>query len=121
MGKPTRLAEEHVRALDRLSKRPELAQFYLAEGTAIAAHLEHQQSLDLDFFSARPDVDLELPKRAARSVFGEVRVLRETDASVHLVCDGTPIDFVRYPYPLLEPPGPGRAVSLLLGSWISRS
>jgi hypothetical protein len=54
MGEPTGLADEHRRALDRLSRCPP-----------------------------------------------------ETDASVRLRCDGTPTDFVRYPYPPLEPPKVG--------------
>jgi nucleotidyltransferase AbiEii toxin of type IV toxin-antitoxin system len=107
MGEPAGLAKEHQRALDRLTKSPEIRAFYLAGETAIAVHLRHRQSLDLDFFSLAPSADLDRIKTAVRGDFADVRVVRETDASLHLVCDGTPIDFVSYPYPLLEAPATG--------------
>ena len=57
MGQPARLAEEQLRALDRLSKRPEIDRFYLAGETAVAIHLGHRRSFDLDFFSVSGDSD----------------------------------------------------------------
>jgi hypothetical protein len=51
MAESTGLAPEFRRALDRLSRLPELRGYYLAGGTAVAMHLGHRQSLDLDFFS----------------------------------------------------------------------
>ncbi len=91
--------------------------FYLAGGTAIAMHLRHRTSLDLDLFSVRPDEDLEAAKSAIRGAFAQAETVRQTDAAVQLLCDGTPIDLVRYPYPLLRPPsreGSGIAVAGLL-------
>jgi len=41
-----------------------------------------------------------------------VEVRAETDAALRLLCDGLPIDFVRYPYPLLEPPTAAFGVQL---------
>ncbi len=52
MGKPTGLAKEQRRALDRLKTVPGLKNFYLAGGGGIAYHLKHRRSLDLDLFSA---------------------------------------------------------------------
>jgi hypothetical protein len=49
MEKPNLLAPEQLRALDLLSRVPALDGYYLAGGTAIALHLGHRQSLDLDF------------------------------------------------------------------------
>ena len=107
MGEPTGLADDHRRALDRLSRCAPIAGFYLAGGTAIAIHLHHRQSLDLDFFSIDAHADLEAVKSAARVAFQDVQVVAESDASVQLRCDGPPTDFVRYPYPPLEPPKVG--------------
>jgi hypothetical protein len=94
-----------------------MAGFYLAGGTAIALHLGHRISRDLDFFSLSPDTELEAAKAAVRAAFDEAQTVRQTDAAVQLLCDGTPIDLVRYPYPLLQPPprdAPGIAVAGLL-------
>ena len=104
MADPTRLPRSQRRALDRLSAVPSIGGFYLAGGTAIALQLGHRTSLVLDFFSLGPDVDLEAAKAAIRGAFDEAETVGQTDAAVHLLCDGTPIDLVRYPYPLLRPP-----------------
>jgi hypothetical protein len=104
MAEPARLAEEQRRALDRLSTRDELAAFYLAGGSAIALHLGHRVSLDLDFFSLQPEVDLEPVAAAAGRVFDRCEVVARTDVTVQLLCDEARIDFVRYPYPLLDAP-----------------
>ena len=58
MADTSRLPEPQRRALDRLKAVPTMAEFYLAGGTAVAVHLGHRISRDLDFFSVRPDVDL---------------------------------------------------------------
>ncbi len=106
MGDRTGLSDKQSSALDRLSRLPLLGDFYLAGGTAIAVHLGHRSSLDLDFFSRGPVADLDALKRAIEQVFDRVEVRAQTDVSLHLLCDGLPIDFVRYPYPPLEAPEP---------------
>lgn len=103
MAETVRLPEPLQRTLDRLSGLTELSDFYLADGTAVAAHLRHRVSRDLDFFSRRPDVSLEPIKRAVFALDATARVLTETDAALHLRLAGAPVDFVRYPYPPSEP------------------
>ena len=104
MGNTPGLSDEQRCALDRLSKLPVMAEFYLAGGTAFGIHLAHRASADLDFFSRTPHADFDVIKRALGDCFGRVEVRTQTDSSLHLLCDGLPIDFVRYPYPLLDPP-----------------
>jgi hypothetical protein len=112
MGEATGLSDEQRRALDHLSKLPILAGFYLAGGTALGIHLGHRRSVDLDFFSRTPNADLDATKREVERCFDRVEVRAQTDASLHLLCDGLPIDFVRYPYPPLEPPAEAFGVGL---------
>lgn len=104
MGDAPNLSNEQRRALDRLSKLPKISEFYLAGGAALGIHLGHRRSADLDFFSRTPSADLDAVKRAVESCFDRVEVRAETDVALHLLCDGLPIDFVRYAYPPLEPP-----------------
>ncbi len=104
MGEAPTLSKNQRRALDRLSQLPVMASFYLAGGTALGIHLAHRRSADLDFFSRTPTADFGQVKVAVQKGFDHVEVLAETDAALHLLCDGLPVDFVRYPYPLLEPP-----------------
>lgn len=107
MGKPSRVAQAQLRALDRLRSVEALADFYLAGGTAIAFHLGHRQSLDLDLFSKTLDVDLDAVRAAVMEALPSTKVLGATDASLRVRCDDTPVDIVRYAYPPLDPPTPG--------------
>ena len=117
MADTSRLPEAQRRALDRLKSVAGMADFYLAGGTAVAVHLGHRVSLDLDFFSVRPDVDLDAVRDSIRRTFAEASTVAQTDAAVQLLCDGAPIDLVRYPYPPLrsiERTSDGLAVASLL-------
>lgn len=104
MGEASTLSKSQRRALDRLSHLPVMASFYLAGGTALGIHLAHRRSADLDLFSRTPSADFGHVKSAVQAAFDHVEVLTETDAALHLLCDGLPVAFVRYPYPLLEAP-----------------
>ncbi len=109
MAKTAHLAKEQLRALDRLKQLPGIDRFYLAGATAIAWHLGHRRSLDLDLFSLSGRAPLQLIQRASSKLRG-VRVLEGSDVVVALDVDGVPVDLVKYAFPLLEPPllGPRR-------------
>jgi hypothetical protein len=115
MGAPAGLAEELRRALDRLSLAPELEQYYLAGGTAIGLHLGHRRSRDLDFFSLSPQADLDALRASIVSRGEGVQVVQQTDVTLRLLCDGAPVDFVRYRYLPLEPLAPGPSGVALAG------
>jgi hypothetical protein len=104
MGRATGLAPSQRRALGELSALPAVGRFYLAGGAAIAVHLDHRRSLDLDLFSLQAEADLLGLARAAAHVLSDLRVLSVTDASLRMEAGGLPIDVVRYPYALLERP-----------------
>jgi hypothetical protein len=107
MGKPTGLAKEQRRALDRLKGIQGIDRFYLAGGSAIAIHLHHRRSLDLDLFSLSPDVNLGVVLDSFRAALPDVKVLGMTDAALRVMIAGVPVDLVRYPYPPLTRPEPG--------------
>ncbi len=101
MGRSTGVSPVQRRTLDRLSRLPPLREYYLAGGTAIAAHLGHRRSLDLDLFSRKPGTDLESPRRAIINEFDNAAVVDASDVTVRMQVDGMPLDLVRYPYPLV--------------------
>lgn len=101
------LAPEQLRALGELSRVPELGRFYLAGGSAVAAHLNHRRSVDLDLFSRDESVDLARLGRRLIPLLGSAEVVSLTDVTLTLRCGDLAIDLVAYPYPLLEEPGPG--------------
>ena len=100
------LSEEQRRTLDRLRAASERLGLYLAGGTAIAIHLGHRTSRDLDLFSREPNLDLERV-RSDLVELANSEVISISDATLALRVDGVPVDVVRYPYPLLNPTWPG--------------
>jgi hypothetical protein len=107
VGKSSKLAPEQRRALACLSKVPELSAFYLAGGTAVAHHLQHRTSADLDLFSHSVDVELDAVGRGALQVLDDGELVAATDATLTLRAGTVEVDIVRYPYPLLEGTSPG--------------
>lgn len=112
MGRKSVLAAAQRRALARLSALPIAQQLYLAGGTAVALHLDHRRSLDLDFFSRGDNLDLERARREITDAGARVEVIAQSDATLHLRLEGADVDIVRYRYPLLEPPSPIEGVTV---------
>src|SRR5438445_13169078 len=108
MAESHELAEDQRRALDRLKPSVERLGLYLAGGTALSFHLGHRVSRDVDLFSQDPNLDLE-SARSAFALLPEFEVDSLTDATLRFRIGTVPVDLVRYPYPLLNPPasGPG--------------
>lgn len=77
--------------------------FYLAGGTAVALHLDHRRSYDLDFFTLGRDFPADLPRRELMHL-GELSVLHEGAGTFVGTLDEVRISFFVYPYPLLESP-----------------
>jgi len=111
MAAPTGLAARQLRALDRLGNVPGLRRFYLAGGSAIAYHLQHRRSVDIDLFSDGPEEDLASLRAAIVAELDAVEVVARSDAALKLKLEGTEVDLVRYPYSTLTPPAPGRGAT----------
>lgn len=105
MGNRPPMADSHRAALARLKHAHALEGVYLAGGTAVAWHLGHRTSLDLDLFGypGGPDLDRLLDLVQAMP---DARVLGRSDATLRFQLAGLPIDVVRYPYAPLDPPTP---------------
>jgi hypothetical protein len=106
MAKPTELPENQRSALDNLKPLGERLGLYLAGGTALAFHLGHRVSRDLDLFSLGPNLDLASARARAAEINGS-EVLSLTDATLRFRVSGVPVDIVRCPYPLLNAPCQG--------------
>ena len=92
MGNPPRLARDQQRALGRLRRLRELKRFYLAGGTAVASHLGHRASMDLDLFS----IDGSAVRAGLERAFPSMRVLGESSAVLKIQLGATLVDIVRY-------------------------
>ncbi|MEK9151396.1 MAG: nucleotidyl transferase AbiEii/AbiGii toxin family protein [Patescibacteria group bacterium] len=95
------LAPETRRVLEKISTRSFIEDFYLVGGTALALHLGHRESIDLDFFSAQ-DFSLEKLKKAV-VVLGRYRLTNEEAGTLDGMLDDVKLTFIRYEYPLLFP------------------
>lgn len=90
------------RALELLSSAGILQDFYLAGGTALALHLGHRLSEDLDFFSPASVDTLMLKQRLDE--LGDLQVLEERWGTLHGIFQETKVSFLYYRYPLLFAP-----------------
>lgn len=105
LGNVAPLTPAQHRALARLKKAGVLESVYLAGGVGIAVHLGHRRSVDLDFFSLRPDLDITGLAERLRAVGATTVAL--TDATLSARIGSVPIDVVRYPYKTLAAFGRG--------------
>lgn len=74
--------------------------FYLAGGTALALHIGHRRSIDLDWFT-RDAFDATALTHTLQRV-GRFTLNERTVGTLHGTLDGTRVTFLQYPYPLLE-------------------
>lgn len=95
------LAPETSRVLDTIKKERFIGDFYLAGGTALALHLGHRESIDLDFFSP-DDFSLETLKKDISSI-GRYTLTNEEEGTLDGILDGVKLTFLRYEYPRLYP------------------
>lgn len=98
---PETLAPETRRVLEKISTLIFPKDFYLVGGTALALHLGHRESIDLDFFSPQ-DFSLEKLKKAV-AVLGRYRLTNEEAGTLDGMLDDVKLTFIRYEYPLLFP------------------
>ena len=99
MTEPDSITSEQRQALAKLA--PLLQDgFYLVGGVAIAAHLSHRTSRDLDLFATRDPTVLQ----AELDHVPGVAIASRAPGTLHLKVDGIPVSLIEYRYPLLAPP-----------------
>ena len=89
------LAELRSRKLEFLN------QFYLSGGTALSLQLGHRESEDLDFFS-ETDFETLIIEQELEKV-GKLESRETFKNTLNCVLRGVKLQFLGYPYPLLEP------------------
>ena len=88
--------------IEEIASLPEIANFYLTGGTALSLQLGHRESEDLDFFSFI-DFQPELIQQSLLSIspLESVQIERGT---LNVFLKGVKLQFLYYPYSLLEVP-----------------
>ena len=95
--------------LKELQAVPELSGLRLVGGTALALHLGHRKSVDLDLFGA---FDPSVSMRSRVLERGHVVDGPESGTVQTLRIDGVKVDFVNYPYGWLQEPVTENGMSL---------
>jgi len=98
---PEVISSEVADTAKHLAEVKTLRSFYLAGGTALALHLGHRRSGDLDLFSPRPFNEDALI--AAVQGLPKLSVLSKSNQTVYLHISGTKVSFIEYDYPMLFP------------------
>ena len=83
-------------------KNPDwLHDFYLTGGTALSLFLGHRESEDLDWFTENNFDPIKL--QAKIEVFGKLEGTEISEGTLNTSLTGIKLQFLEYPYPLLEP------------------
>lgn len=97
-------------ALEKIKNISNLKDFYLSGGTALSLQLGHRESEDLDFFTRIPfDPQLLQQKLSQCGELGNVMIDEET---LNVFVDGVKLQFLHYPYNLLEEFIPWNGINL---------
>lgn len=99
---PAIIAPETFRLIQQLQALPELKDFYLVGGTALALQLGHRNSIDIDLFTLN-QFDTQILTDVISDEF-------EWQPTVHFknglmgIINKVKTDFIRHNYPLINPP-----------------
>ncbi len=85
--------------LKELMAVPEIAPFYLVEGTALALQIGHRFSVDLDLFTLKP-FDTSKLHETLNGIF-DVSIESESSNMLITFINDVKVDFVKMSYPLL--------------------
>lgn len=94
------LFENTKQTFDLLGNQDFLKQFYLAGGTALALHLGHRLSADLDFFSKENFNEQILLQDLSK--IGEFHLEEKSKQTIIGILNGVKLSFLGYNYPLLN-------------------
>jgi hypothetical protein len=87
--------------LQNLKNTDFIRNFYLSGGTSLALQIGHRESQDLDFFNQN-DFQPELIQRELESI-GKLKDITLDRGTLNCFLDNVKLQFLYYPYKLLEP------------------
>lgn len=79
-----------------------LDNFYLVGGTALALHLGHRISVDLDLFT-NSEFDTQQIIHELENNISINKIIGQAKNTLNLVIDNVEVDILRHDYPLIEP------------------
>jgi len=94
------LTKDTESVLEALGASGIVKDLYLAGGTALALHLGHRVSVDLDWFSE--DFKYNVTFRKELEKLGKLSIDSESENTFNGATNGVKISFFQYPYPLIS-------------------
>lgn len=96
------IAPDTFRLIQQLQALPEMKEFYLVGGTALALQLGHRNSIDIDLFTLNEFDDTGIIELVSKQYkVGEI--LRRPNTVICLL-NNIKTDFIRHNYPILKTP-----------------
>ncbi len=77
---------------------PEMENFYLAGGTALALHMGHRRSLDFDLASFKEIIPFDLERQLIRTGFRIQKVFTATSYEFSVLISGIRVTFFNFPF-----------------------
>jgi len=97
------LPKKQISVLKSLGTQMSSRGFYLAGGTALAIHLSHRISVDLDWFTPHPFADGMILAQSLRNSNIDLAIEQVSPGTLHGSVNGVRVTFLQYQYPLLKP------------------
>jgi len=94
------LAPNTKKVFDKLGNLEALKPFYLSGGTALALHLGHRESADLDFFSEEEFAPKILQQKLENSL--KLSDISQDLETLNCFADNVKLQFFHYPYKLIS-------------------
>jgi hypothetical protein len=108
---PFIIAPATFELIQQLQAIPELKDFYLVGGTALALQLGHRNSIDIDLFTLNEFSDTDIINLINKQ-FEVSEIFRRQNTLISLV-NNIKTDFIRHNYPLLQPPVTEEGITFL--------
>jgi nucleotidyltransferase AbiEii toxin of type IV toxin-antitoxin system len=97
------LSKKQISVLKALGSHMVSRGFYLAGGTALAIHLGHRMSVDLDWFTSHPFADSLILAQSLRTANMNLDIHQVSPGTLHGSIQNVRVTFLQFQYPLLKP------------------
>ncbi|MDO8721208.1 MAG: nucleotidyl transferase AbiEii/AbiGii toxin family protein [Syntrophales bacterium] len=94
------ISSDTCKLIEKIKNSPWLSSYYLAGGTALALHLGHRTSIDLDFFTESEVEEMTIVDHLRTE--GNLRLDHMGSGTIVGNLDGVRISIFKYPYRLLD-------------------
>jgi Nucleotidyl transferase AbiEii toxin, Type IV TA system len=108
---PFIIAPETFRLIQQLQAIPQLKEFYLVGGTALALQLGYRNSIDIDLFTLNEFDDAGIIELINKQ-YNVNEIFRRRSTIISLI-NNIKTDFIRHNYPLLRPPMTEEGITFL--------